>query len=294
MSDRPRDLCVIVLNYFGAERTGRCAQALIGQPLDTLYLVDNSADAGEAEAMRGIAADLKNAGAGFDVRVLEHSRNFGFSQGVNRTLISDRRTGGHRYYLFLNNDALLPARAISGLLQTIREPPAAALVSAQIRSGARSGCWMHYFPGFGHMSFTPSRWAFPFATGACLLVDAAWVGENGLFDDDFFLYGEDVLLSWQVRKRGGRIRCSEEVLVEHAGSASSGQCSLFYEYHIVRGHILLGRKLAGSAWERRRFFIGRAAYLSARALVRALRCRSSAPLSALWAAWWERPPPRPP
>lgn len=55
MSDATPELCCIVLNHFGAERTAACAGALAGQALDTLYLVESSADAAQMRALRAIA-----------------------------------------------------------------------------------------------------------------------------------------------------------------------------------------------------------------------------------------------
>ena len=282
MSAVVRDLCCIVLNHFGAERTAACARALLGQTLDTLYLVDNSADAAQARALHVLAAALEDDGAGFDVRVLCHDRNLGFAGGVNAAVAVDRASGGHRYYLLLNNDALVPAGGVAALRGALGAEPRAALASPRIRTGARCGCWLYYHPVLGHITHRPSPRAFPYLTGACLLIDAAFIDDGGPFDETFFFYGEDVLLTWRVRQRGGLARCVPDVVVDHAGSASSGQCTAFYEYYLVRGHLLLADKLARNRWQRYGYLLGRIGYLPLRALRRCLRFQSLLPARALW------------
>jgi GT2 family glycosyltransferase len=287
------EICCIVLSHFGAGRTRACARALLGQPITTLYLVDNSADRREAQAIRDLAAELARDGTGFAVRVLCPAQNLGYARGVNAAVADDRAAGGHALYLLLNNDALLPAGAVATLVQALREAPSAALVGPRIRNRGRTVCGLYYWAWLGHGSVRPLPGAMHFLTGACLLLDAAVIGPDGPFDEDFFLYGEDVLLNHQVRRRGGIIRASPELLVEHGGSASSGQGTLFYEYHVARGHLLLARKLGRGRLQRTLYRLGRLVYLPLRALLRCLRQRSLVPARALWLLWRGRPPPAP-
>ena len=285
MNGKSQGICVIVLNYFGATHTRNCVEALIGQAIDTLVLVDNSNDADQTRAIRAIAADVEASGVGFAVHVLVNAGNLGFGRGINAAIATDRRQGGHRYYLLLNNDAVVPAEGVATLLRTLRRPPAATLVSPRIRTGRRCSCWLHYNRWLSHITHTPSRWAFPYLIGACLLIDANHIDEGGPFDEAFFCYGEDVLLNWHTRLQGGGIRCADDVIVEHLGSASSGLCSPLYEYHVARGHILLATRLAEGPWQRCWFWLGRAGYLPARALLRTLRFHDTTPLRMLWLAW---------
>ena len=275
-------VCCIVLNYFGAERTRACARALLGQPIETLYLVDNSAHAPQAEALRTLAAALAGAGAKFSVHVLCPAQNLGYAGGINAAVAADRAAGGHARYLLLNNDALLPPGAVATLVAHLCAEPSAALVAPRVRQGARSTCGLHYWPWLGHQTPWPAPFTLPFLTGACLLLDARAITRAGPFDADFFLYGEDVLLNTQIRRRGGVVRCVAGLEVEHAGSASAGHGSLFYEYHVARGHLLLARKLARSGLERRINLLGRGLYLPLRAMLRCARQRNLNPARALW------------
>jgi GT2 family glycosyltransferase len=78
-----------------------------------------------------------------------------------------------------------------------------------------------------------------------------------------------------------------EGTVIHRGSGSSGNGSLFYEYHMCRAHILLTGKL-GHAWPvRMLLLVGRAVTLTLRAAVRSVRYRSLRPWRGLAMAVWD-------
>jgi hypothetical protein len=72
-----------------------------------------------------------------------------------------------------------------------------------------------------------------------------------------------------------------QVLAWHEGSASSRNGSWFYETHVAAGHWRLANKLARMPRERLLLLVGRMLSLPLRALVRALRSRSMAPIYGL-------------
>jgi GT2 family glycosyltransferase len=106
-----------------------------------------------------------------------------------------------------------------------------------------------------------------------------------LFDEDFFMYGEDCELGWRLSRFPGAIVHLAETLVEHDGSASSGLGSPFYETHMVAAHLILGRKLATGSFDAWLLCVLRSFMLLARALVRSLRFHSRIPLSSLRGGW---------
>ncbi|MBW1831668.1 MAG: hypothetical protein JRJ10_08205 [Deltaproteobacteria bacterium] len=110
-----------------------------------------------------------------------------------------------------------------------------------------------------------------------VVVDA----DGRLFDEDFFMYGEDVLLTWKARQRGFEVVCADAVTVEHEGSASAPHGDYFYEYHVTRGHWILGRKLYGDLWDRASTRLCRYVYLVIRAVLRSLRFRNLVAFRAL-------------
>jgi hypothetical protein len=65
-------------------------------------------------------------------------------------------------------------------------------------------------------AFDPDTWETDWVSGACCLVDAAAFAAVGGFDELFFLYAEDVDLSWRLRAIGRRLYYCPETFVMHA------------------------------------------------------------------------------
>jgi hypothetical protein len=82
----------------------------------------------------------------------------------------------------------------------------------------------------------------------CLRTDA--LADAGVFDDDFFLYYEDTDLSWRLQLAGWDIRYTPDALVRHEHSASSGEWSPLFTFHVERNRLLMLVKdaPAGLAW----------------------------------------------
>jgi GT2 family glycosyltransferase len=128
--------------------------------------------------------------------------------------------------------------------------------------------------------------SFPYLSGCCLLFRRSLVENEPLFDEDFFMYGEDVYLSWRIQKTGKAITCTDDVTIIHEGTGSSNHGDLFYEYHVARGHILLALKTCEHHYDLPLFMLGRILYLSTRALIRSLRYFNLTPFVALVLCWF--------
>lgn len=139
---------------------------------------------------------------------------------------------------------------------------------------------MYYQPWLGLASERPVLGGFRYLSGCCLFSSSAR-GEKPLFDESFFMYGEDVELCSRVVARGGRLVLLDEVLACHVGSASSGQATSFYERQVVRAHWLLANKLARNPASRLVMRALRIPVLFSRACLRAVRFRSMEPIRGL-------------
>jgi len=120
--------------------------------------------------------------------------------------------------------------------------------------------------------------SFPYPSGSALLIAPERI-ELPLFDEDFFMYGEDVMLGWRLG--AARMVHVPAVLVWHEGSASSRNGSVFYELHVAAGHWRLAHKLARNPVDSVLLFACRGISLSTRALIRATRSRSPTPIRGL-------------
>lgn len=276
--------CAIILDYFGTSKTIACLTSLINQGLDTVVVVDNS---GESEANKQLQDALITFGQNevpFMIHQIVNHRNLGYAAGINNALQWLGKNHPHHYYLLINNDAEATPGMLRTMLQYMSAHDGTVITAPMIETGYGQfeGYWYHRISGlmFPHHVIG----TFPYLTGCCLLVDRRIVGE-GLFDEDFFMYGEDVALCWRLQRAGWDTTCVTQAIVRHEGTGSSHQGSFFYEYHVAHGHLLLARKLARHRWEIAFLIFGRLLTISARAIVRAIRYRSLLPITATISAW---------
>ncbi len=278
--------CAIAINYHGARKTEKCLRSLMGQAVDTILLVDNSASPDEALRLAEIVRRLseeKNPPA-LSLRVNEE--NLGFGGAVNRAIGQDMLdTGGHDYYLLINNDAQATPGMVERLVSVLEQDEGIALVAPAAAAGGRVETYVWYNRLLGAVSHRKTFAAFPYLPGCCLLFRKGLVEREPLFDEAFFMYGEDAFLGWRLQRRGLRIFCAEDARVLHEGGKSSAHGGFFYEYHLARCHMLMAFKARRHLLETPLFVLGRVLFQTARAAWRSIRYATPAPVIALPACW---------
>jgi GT2 family glycosyltransferase len=97
----------------------------------------------------------------------------------------------------------------------------------------------------------------------------------GWFDDRYFMYYEDVDLSWRLRAAGGVIRYQPTAVLRHVHSASSNPGSANWVFHVERNRLLTLTKdaSAGRAARGVLHFTGLIGKMSLRAAQDAVRTR---------------------
>jgi len=80
--------------------------------------------------------------------------------------------------------------------------------------------------------------------GAALLFRRTALEDVGLFDEDFFMYYEDMDLSWRLRRRGWKIVYVPNAVVRHLHAASSVEWSPLFIYNVERNRLLMLAKNA--------------------------------------------------
>lgn len=278
MRDKPRPLIGLTLNYRDADRTSRCIASLLADGADGVLVWDNSDDGGRsAQALRQHWAHEPRV-------VIEAStRNLGFSAGVNRGIDAVLARWPQAWVLLINNDATLHRGALQTLAQALNAQPQAVVAYPRVDHGGQVIGTVYYQRLFALLRFDRA-WlgSFPSPGGSALLIAPERI-EPPLFDEDFFMYGEDVMLGWRLGAE--RMAHVPQVLAWHEGSASSRNGSWFYETHVAAGHWRLAEKLARTRREQWLLLAGRMVSLSLRALVRSWRSRSLLPLRACLEGW---------
>ncbi len=280
-------VCAIVLDYRAAEKTQKCLLSLTQQGLDTVYVLDNSESEFHSSELRRRIDEMPAGGVDYRIEVLSAGENLGFGRGVNFVLSYDRESSSpHDYYLLINNDALAGPYLVDGLLRVLKENPQAALAAPRIVSSVRGrefGIWYHRYLGL--LFSRPRKGCFHYFTGCCLLFRKNLVDRTGLFNESFFMYGEDAELGWRLTRQGKKMVCAEDVHVEHEYGPSVDRTSFFYEYHMMRGHLLLSRLTYVHPIEIPVLTVTKSVTLIFRALIRSLRNQTPIPVAAWFIAW---------
>lgn len=282
-------LAVLVVNYGShdvveANLARSLGDAFPGQ----VVVVDNYSTAAEREAARAVCER-------HDWTLLALDTNEGFGGGNNRAaeLAIDR---GATELLLVNPDAWLSEDTIRRMHEQVRADPMLQLAPVVLRPDGSLYCAeVDLHLGLGEMRATSRRPAdadpgqiHTWVSGACFAVSAELWQRLGGFDEDYFLYWEDVDLSRRVVQLGGSVRADPALFAvhdegtTHRAEGESQAKSPIYYYYNSRNRLLYAAKLLsrddGRRWMRR---TPRASY---RILLQGGRRQFVNPRRTLWPA----------
>ncbi|HEU4658602.1 MAG TPA: glycosyltransferase family 2 protein [Capillimicrobium sp.] len=195
-----------------------------------VVIVDNgSPSAGAVDAAGPLSA--------LDVRVEHVGENLGFSRGVNHGLTVLPALDA---VLLLNPDTVLDAAALGHMVDAMRSTGAALVGPLLVdETGAPHGaserpfhslrrelqrqlapCTIRTRPAGAEALATGRARAL---TGACLLVEAAFLNSVGGLDDEIAMYLEDIELAWQAHDAGRPVvLCPDARCYHDLGGSSEG------------------------------------------------------------------------
>lgn len=276
-------ICAIVLNYRNAGQTETCLESLHGQGIDKVLVVDNSGgDLYFSEISDAVARQAELVDYG--VRLINPGINLGFARGINFAL-GESDVSHCDAVLLINNDAVAQPGMVSMLATALTD--GVFMVAPTVLDAARERqplLWYQRFFGLQTRDKMPG--SFFYLSGCCLLIRRSMLKNNRLFDEDFFMYGEDTLLGWQLARAGQVATCVVGAQVRHISGGSSRQGQLFYEYHTARAHVLLAQKTSKTVLEIPLLLVSKCMGLTLRALLRSVRFGSAVPLWAFILAWF--------
>jgi GT2 family glycosyltransferase len=198
------------------------------------------------------------------VILLENSENVGFSRANNQAML----ISSGDYILLLNPDTVieedtllkclafmekhpdtggLGVRMIDGKGGFLPESkrglpnPATAFykisgISALFRKSPR----FNYYH-LGHLD--PSKiWEIDILSGAFMMMRKKALDKVGLLDEAFFMYGEDIDLSWRLKKAGYKNYYFPETTIIHYKGESTKKGSLNYVFVFYRAMLIFARK----------------------------------------------------
>ncbi|WP_273653629.1 glycosyltransferase family 2 protein [Cellulomonas fimi] len=263
----------IVVAYRSESTLRACLDALASSGVDEVVVWDNSPDLPAGDVLDGTMTDV--------VRVATDGTNRGFGAGVNRAaaLVPDADA-----VVLVNPDCIVDREAVRALVDGVRDPRTGVVgvraVSPSgeplVSGGARPSLVKETLASLGLDRLVPRRLRqrilatgvvgggsrelglsmqagppieLDWVSGCCLAVRREVFDAVGGFDEDYFLYFEDVDLCLRVRDLGFRVMLLRDVEVLHFESTSTGPAGKSTHYRRGYGTYLdrHASRLAASA-----------------------------------------------
>lgn len=166
------------------------------------------------------------------------SGKLGFGEAVNEAFHAIEPDS---WVLIVNPDTRLERYAIEHLVRTatLGEQPIGIVEARQ---------WPTEHPKEYDLATGETPWA----SGACMLINAGLFREIGGFDPAFFMYCEDVDFSWRVWIAGYKVIYEPRALCYHYTGLHSYRTDRWYleHYYCARNFLLIAYKFLGRVGER--------------------------------------------
>ncbi len=207
------DLSVIILNWNTRDLLKQSLTSLLCKPCEIqlqVIVVDNASEDNSREMVRELFPQ---------VTLIANPINTGFGAGNNVALPA--ATG--RYVLFLNSDTVITEGSIDRLVRFADANPDIGIAGPKLLHGddtLQFSCRSYPNLGTGFFRNTPLGRLFPknhfttdylltdfdhatprnvdWVSGAALMMRRSLIDEIGAFDEEYFMFCEDVDLCWRV------------------------------------------------------------------------------------------------
>ena len=247
----------LVVNWNGSEVLPATLDALRStvHPELEIVVVDNASTDGSAGAVRDPA------------RLVPLAENLGYGGALNAVLRSsnlDGEDGGSPaadYFLLLNNDILVEPETVSRLLEMARAKgpgiygPKVLLEGKPGRLDAAWGriTWSHVLSSFaGKGARDRGRYdrtrRVQLLLGCALLVHRRVFRDVGFFDEDYFMYHEEVDFLFRAGRKGYPAYYCPSARVHHRRAHSTRDEPLKRVFWVRRNTVLFLRKHRAGAW----------------------------------------------
>jgi N-acetylglucosaminyl-diphospho-decaprenol L-rhamnosyltransferase len=234
------DLSIIIVHWNSEEFTRRCVSSIVDhvQGLDyEIIVLDNGSTDGSHETLRVSCSRA---------RLLHSDKNLGFARANN----SAYEHSSGRCVLFLNPDTEIVSPAINLMYSYLMSNPGAGAVGCRLLNAdgsVQTSCvqriptivnqltdieWLRL--RLPRLSFWGIQALFDSGqtnsteveavSGACVMIRREVFETVGRFSTDYFMYGEDLDLSYKVRKAGWKVcHLSGGTIVHYGGRSTRGR-----------------------------------------------------------------------
>jgi GT2 family glycosyltransferase len=233
----------IIVTFNSANLIPACVQSIrsaSSKSSHEIIIADNASSDATLEVVSNFA----------NVTLIKNASNLGFAKAVNHAAALAKG----KYIFLLNPDAVLEPACLDHLAKFLRDHPDAAIAGCRLKNEGdgteqRSvwkpptlgGLIAEMFLPYGLSlpmvteSSAPSRQV-PSVTGAAMIIRKDVFESCGGFDDEFFLYYEDVDLCLRARVQGLKIYIVADAVVSHrlGGSSKDNPANFFRMFYTAR------------------------------------------------------------
>jgi GT2 family glycosyltransferase len=253
-------LSVVIVNYnvcYFLEQTllsVRRAVEKLGQPVQ-VFVVDNNSVDGSVAMVRARFPE---------VILIENHDNPGFSKANNQAL----RVASGEYVLLLNPDTVVEEDTFRACCEFMDQHPQGGGLGVKMLDGqgkflpeSKRGLptpWVAFYKIFGLAKLFPKSRRFgryhlgfldkdqthevEVLSGAFMLMRQTTLRQVGLLDEDYFMYGEDIDLSYRITQGGWKNYYFPGTRIIHYKGESTKRTSVNYVFVFYRAMVIFARK----------------------------------------------------
>ncbi len=256
------ELSIIIINYMTFEKTVHSIESILRYTEGLKYeiiLVDNASLNNDAKKL-----DKYINNNNLDIKLIKNSENVGFSIGNNMGI----KEANGDYIAFLNSDIELTENSLLKALSYIKGNSDVGAIGCRLITpdgkldhGCKRGfptlkASLHYFlkldKVFNDIKYDNYKLSHlneheintvDVISGAFFVTSKRVLDEVGVFDDRFFMYGEDIDLCYRIKEKGYRVVYNPEVgTVVHYKGSSGKKRKYKTLYHFYESMILFYNK----------------------------------------------------
>lgn len=252
------DLSVIIVNYNVKHFLEQCLHAVQKATKNVaaeIFVVDNNSVDGSTQLLREKFPE---------VQLIENAKNVGFSKANNQAI----KLAKGKYVLLLNPDTVVEEDTFEKVITFMNLHPEAGGLGVKMIDGrgrflpeSKRGLptpWVAFFKMFGLSTLFPKSKVFgkyhlsyldeneihevDVLAGAFMLIRKETLDKVGLLDESFFMYGEDIDLSYRIQKGGYKNYYFPETTIIHYKGESTKKGSLNYVKVFYNAMVIFAKK----------------------------------------------------
>lgn len=257
-TSRPIDLSVVIVNYNVVNFLEQCLNSVFAASqnlhVEVLVVDNNSVD----ESVGLVSQKFPN------VKLIVNTENLGFSKANNQAILQCKG----RYILLLNPDTVVEQDTFDKCIEYMDEHPNTGGLGVRMIDGkgkflpeSKRGLptpAVSFYKIFGLAALFPKNKRFgryhlgfldEFKThqvdvlsGAFMLLRAETLLKVGLLDEAFFMYGEDIDLSYRITKEGYQNVYFPDAKIIHYKGESTKKGSLNYVFVFYNAMVIFAKK----------------------------------------------------